>query len=85
MREVFAKIAVPTRAISFEHDGRAEALQNHPELAIAFAALDRATAEARQRLGNASQLERFMKDAKSVLYEALAAGSRGAEPRFRRS
>jgi cell filamentation protein len=81
IRDVFAKIAMPARAIAFERDGRDQALIKHPELAIAFAALDKAVEDARRTSADAAQLANFAQQSKSLLFEALASGKLAAAER----
>ncbi len=75
IQEVFAKISTPTRAISFDQDERAVALAKHPELAIAFAALDKATDEAGMVIGDPAQRQRFLTESKALLVARWAPAS----------
>ena len=76
--EVFAKISIPSRAIAFEHEPRDAALAKHPELAIAFAALDKTADEARRTIADPEQHARLVASAKAVLVDALTRGTLSA-------
>ena len=81
IQDVFAKIATPSRAVAFVQEEREAALGKHPELAIAFAAMDKAYDQARTAIPDHAQRQRFMVESKAVLADALASGKLAAPGR----
>ena len=78
-RDLYDRATTSLRALSFERDPRHEALQWHPELKGAYAALDRANAAA-ERIADKQVRESFMAERRTEIAAILHTGRVIAEP-----
>jgi cell filamentation protein len=80
VKEVFREIAAPTRAVAFEHDAPADALNRHPELKGAFMTMKAAEGYAAERIADPAAQAAFLAKTRQSIMDTLARGEHVPEP-----